>query len=327
MASVAREFAEIVKFRFGAPVLASEGAAGSIAHVAVMPGTRALGYVGVTLGFLSRHTYDLPLDFVSSARSETLTLTITRADFPVKSQRVPAGAAMLSGATVVESRDGRIGKLVQLSANLETHAIERIVVDRGIGGEVLAPVNDETAIGPGRIRLDLSADDVKRLTPYRPDADLLQEVMDALFDYPRLRIDLRGIQVRAVDGTVWLRGHVSSDLNSRIGVDQLQGIAGLAEIHNDLVADTDLAATVAAALARDPRTSHGQHIGVYPNLGDIYLRGAVATAEARAAAGEVAAEAPGVEHVFNELAVRPGADVVPVLSSVTSRAESVPGGS
>lgn len=327
MGSVAREFAEFVRFRFGAPVLASDGAAGSIAHVIVAPGTRTVSHIGVKLGYLSRHIYDLPVDVVTDARAETVELTITRADFASKSQSIPAGSVALSGATVVESDGGRVGKLLQISASRETHVIERLVVDRGMGGgEGIAPVDATSSIDATRIRLKLTANELKALTPYRPDAALLQDVMNALYDYPRLRIDLRAIHVRAVDGMVWLQGHVSSDLNSRIAEDQIKGITGLAEIHNQLVADTDLAAAVATALARDPRIQHGQHIGVYPNLGDIYLRGAVSTPEARAAAGEVASRVAGVEHVFNELAVRPGADVVPVLSSVTSNAEAVPGG-
>jgi osmotically-inducible protein OsmY len=326
MGSVAREFAEVVKFRLGASVLASDGAAGSIAHVVVAPGTHTVSHIGVKLGHLFRHIYDLPVDVVAAARAETVEVTITRADFAPQSQNVPAGSVALSDAMVVESDGGRVGKLLQISASRETYIVERIVVERWKGGgEVIVPVDATTSIDARRIRLKLTSNDLKTLTPYRPDDVLIQDVMAALYDYPRLRIDLRAIQVRAVDGMVWLQGHVSSDLNSRIAADQIQGIAGVAEIHNQLVADTDLATAVATALARDPRTRHGQHIGVYPNLGDIYLRGAVSTPEVRAAAGEIAARVAGVAHVFNELAVRPTADVVPMLSSVTSNAEAVPG--
>jgi BON domain len=118
---------------------------------------------------------------------------------------------------------------------------------------------------------------------------------------------------------------VSSDLNTRLAEEQLQGIDGLAAIHNELITDTDLAAAIAAALARDPRTRE-QHIGVYPKLGDVYLRGVVRTPEAREAAGQIADAVPGAEKVINDLVVRPDADVVPTLASVTGQEDLVPGG-
>jgi osmotically-inducible protein OsmY len=96
-------------------------------------------------------------------------------------------------------------------------------------------------------------------------------------------------------------------------------------VHNELVADTDLASDVAIALAADPRT-RGQYIGVYPELGVVSLRGAVNSAAARAAAASIADAVPGIERVINELSVRPEADVLPNLASVTSEVERVPGG-
>jgi osmotically-inducible protein OsmY len=326
MGIAATEFAEVIKFRFGAPVIASDGASGVLAHVIVDPAARTVSHVGVRLNRFAPLAHSIPTALVKDARAESLELTIARAEIPAKAQAMPEGFVRVSSSTVVNANDKRLGRLAQLSADRDTLALRRLVVDRGLGrGEVLVPVDMTTVVGGRRIDVQLEPAQVNGLIVYRPDADLLQEINQALYDYPRLRVDLRGMQARVVDGEVWLKGHISSDLNSRLAEDQLKGISGLAAVHNQLVSDPDLAAAVAASLARDPRT-RGQHIGVYPALGEVRLRGAVATSEARAAAAQVAAAVPGAERVVNELAVRPDADVVPVFAGVTGQDDLVPGG-
>lgn len=326
MAMPPTEFTEIIKFRFGAPVVASDGASGVVDHVIVDPSTRTVTHVGITLTRYFGAAHSLPVAFVKDARAKQVELTIPREEIAHKAQTMPDGFARLSTATMVDGGGKRIGRLVQISVVHATLAIRRLVVARGLSREeVLVPVDAATQLDSKHIAAQLDEAQMKQLIAYRPDSDLLREVADALYNYPRLRVDLRGIEARAVDGEIWLRGHVSSDLNSRLAVDQLVGIKGIAQVHNELVADTDLAAAVAAALARDPRTQR-QHIGVYPTLGNVRLGGAVTTPEARSAATQVAGAVPGVARVENELVVRTDADVVPVFAGITGQEDRVPGG-
>jgi osmotically-inducible protein OsmY len=320
------EFVDVSKFRFGAPVNASDGASGSVEQVVVDPGARTVLFVGVKLSRLSRKIYQLPIALVAQAQQHLVELSITRDEVAQKAQALPAGLVRLTSSTPVANGGKPFGHLAQVGVYRASSTLRRLVVHRGPGrGEVLVAVTPATDLNEKRISVHLSATEVQSLTPYRPDSELVREVEEALYNYPRLRIDLRGIQVRAVDGEVWLPGHVSSDLNSRLVVDQLQGIAGLAAIHNQLIADPDLAAAVAEALAADPQT-RGQHIGVYPNLGEIHLRGVVDSFSAYEAATKVATAVPGVEKLVNQLIIRPGADVVPVFAGITGRDDLVPGG-
>jgi osmotically-inducible protein OsmY len=146
-----------------------------------------------------------------------------------------------------------------------------------------------------------------------------------LFDHAPLRLDLAAIEIHPLDGVVQLRGHVSNDLLRRMAEDQVQGITGMSELHNDLVADNDLAATVSMALALDSRTA-GQHIGVYPRLGEIHLRGSVRTRAAYEGASNVAGAVPAVTRIMNELRIDPDANEISVLAGVTNREDMVPGG-
>jgi osmotically-inducible protein OsmY len=326
MGTAPTEFAEIIKFRFGAPVVASDGHAGYVAHVIVDSVGGVVTHVGIRLGRLDSYAHNIPVTLLSSAAAEQVELTITRDEIKQKAQPMPSGGVQLSHSTLVDVNGKRLGRLVQVSAVRDTLAVHRLVVDRGLGrGEVLIPVGNATRWDSKRVSVQLPDSQARALVNYRTDEELLREVTQALYDYPRLRIDLRGMRVRAVDGDVWLTGHVSSDLNSRVAEDQLVGIAGLAGVHNELMTDTDLASNVAAALAQDPRT-HGQHIGVYPVLGEVRLRGTVKTQGAKDAATQVTAAVPGADQVVNELRVDPTGDVVPILAGITGEDDVVPGG-
>nr|MBF6592663.1 BON domain-containing protein [Ktedonobacterales bacterium] len=190
---------------------------------------------------------------------------------------------------------------------------------------VLVPASGITTIDERGRTVEVRLPNGETPTPYRADADVLTEMHDALWNYARLRVDLRAVEMRVIDGEAWLRGHVSSTLNRRVISDLVLNIPGLHETHNELVADNDLAVTIARALAKDPRT-HGQMIGVYPNLGRVFLRGRAHSPEVALIATQVAAEASGQAEVINQLGIDPAATLIPALSPVTGTDDIVPGG-
>jgi hypothetical protein len=69
-----------------------------------------------------------------------------------------------------------------------------------------------------------------------------------------------------------------------------------------------------------------EHIGVYPRLGVVRLRGTVRSAEEKRLATQVASGIHGVASVQNELRIDPNATVVPTMASVTNEEDMVPGG-
>lgn len=72
------------------------------------------------------------------------------------------------------------------------------------------------------------------LPPYRPDAELQQEIEDILFDLTPLHIDLKGITIRVLDSVLYLNGNISSQLRADIVQNQVMGVPGLLEINNNL---------------------------------------------------------------------------------------------
>jgi osmotically-inducible protein OsmY len=330
--------AEAWKFRFGADISASDGAAGKLVAVGVVADEQGqtLTYLGVRVRLFSRHHYFVPVEVITDADAERVTLNIALAEIEKWPLAPSDSGIVLSSSTrmnTIDSRDVRdrddavgkqLGRLVQITVDPVTHALRSYVVDRCWRGEVLVPVRAVISVAAQQVtaRLDISPD---HLLPYRPDEQLRQDICDRLFDHAPLRLDLAAIEIHPLDGVVRLRGHVSNDLLRRMAEDQLQGITGMSELHNNLVADNDLAATVSMALALDSRTA-GQHIGVYPRLGEIHLRGSVRTRAAYEGASNVAGAVPAVTRIMNELRIDPDANEISVLAGVTNREDLVPGG-
>lgn len=322
MQTAATEFAEVLKFRFDADIEAADGEAGRLAAVVADPATRAITHAVVKTRPFFGATCFVPLRLVTGATADTVSISVSLAEIEKMSAQ-PDGIPLNTSTSVTTGRKP-LGRLRQITVNHETRAPRHLVIERR-GQEALVPAAMIASIAVKQISVDLGEVNPAQLVSYRPDEELHQEVYDAIYDYPRLRVDLPGIVIHAIDGVVWLRGYVASDLSCRLVSDQLGGIVGLAELHNELIADNQLAAAVSMALGRDPRTA-GEPIGVYPRLGTVHLRGNARSVAARQAAGEIARAVPGVKAVVNELHLDPRAEVVPVLASVTNEEDRIPGG-
>jgi osmotically-inducible protein OsmY len=321
MQTAATEFAGVLKFRFDSGIMASDGEEGKLTQVIADSQQRTVTHLGIRVGLLFGKTCYLPIQYVSEATTNLVTVSASQ-DEILTYTSIPEGAP-LTHSTGVMVAGKRIGHLTQLTFHRETLVLRHLVIEHG-SREVLLPASVVTSITSRQISADLGGTSVARLTIYRPDEELRQAVYDAIYNYSRLRVELAGIAIHAIDGVVWLHGYVSNDLNRRMVEDQLWHIPGLAELHNELIADNELAANVSMALARDSRTAT-QHIGVYPKFGQVHLRGRALTAEARQDAGTIAATVPGVNSVVNELLIDPNAQVVPVLAGITNEEDQVPG--
>jgi osmotically-inducible protein OsmY len=319
-------------FRLGGPVQTSEGEPATLAQVVMDVSGQSVTHIGVRFSsglFGHGQVSYAPFEVITEATPDMVTLAVSRQELDERMKATPTGFK-LSVETQVLLDGKRVGRVSQLIFENTTQVLWRLVIDRGLSGEWSAPASAVTQLDARQIALSSKGtkkgtNTTELLTPYVPDAELIEDVRRAIEDYPRLRIDLKGINIHAIAGVVWLDGHVSSDLNRLLAAEQLQGMHGLAELHNDLIADNQLAINVSKALASDPRTAHA-HIGVYPSLGVVHLRGVVATDEIRQAAEHIARAVPGVKAVFNETRINPTSDVLPILAGVTGDEDLVPGG-
>jgi osmotically-inducible protein OsmY len=315
------DFTDVRKVPFGASALTSEGERGSVVEVIVTQATGAAQGVGARFGLFGKTIYTT-LDHVLSGNEDELTFDVPRAAL---NATAPAGAR-LNAATQVTLNDKRVGRLAHITFDAHSGKPLRLVVERGAAGPVAIAASAISGINEKSIALTSGTTGASAtLTAYRPDGELREDIRRAIERYARMRVDIGGVDIQAVDGVVWLRGHVSSELNRRMIVDITGGVPGVAELHNEMITDPALAANISAALARDPATAE-EHIGVYPTLGRVFLRGVVKTPSAREAAARIAASGHGAGEIINELRVNPSANVLPVMASVTGDEDIVPGG-
>ena len=315
------EFTTARKIRFGADAYTSEGERGAVTEVVVEPTTGAAVGVGVRFGMFGRVVY-AGFGHLTKATEHEIELDAPRSALDA----TPPVGVRLTAATQVTLDGKRVGKLAHITFDGATHAPFRIVVDRGGAGDEAVSARTLTKVDAGTLALSSRRDGAgPALSPYHSDSDLCADVLKAIEKYARMRVDIAGLDIQAVDGVIWLRGHVSSELNRRLAEDLCQGVEGVAELHNQLITDPDLAASISSALARDPRTAD-ERIGVYPSLGRVHLRGSVHTAVAREAAAQIAAADHGAREIINELRVDSNATMLPVLAGVTGDEDAVPGG-
>lgn len=305
------EFTTVRKAHFGAEARTSEGERGAVVEVVVEPSTGAAISIGIRFGMFGRVAY-ASFEHLTVATEKEVTLDMPRSAL----ETAPPAGARLTIATQVTLDGKRVGRLAHITFDNATRAPLRVVIDRGVSGSVVAAAGALIKADSAALALSSRRDGAgPALTPYYPDSSVRDDVRRAIEKYARMRVDIAGVDIQVVDGVVWLRGYVSSEMNRRLVEDLSSSVVGVAEIHNLLITDSDLAARISHALASDPRTAE-ERIGVYPTLGRVRLRGSVHTAVAREATAQIAA-GHGASEVINELRVDPSATVLPVLAGVT----------
>lgn len=128
------------------------------------------------------------------------------------------------------------------------------------------------------------------------------QVYDLLWSEQGLRTTTADIEIDAVEGAVTLNGRVRTHIQ-RQQAERLAraGLNGW-QLRNNLIADDQLAIGLAGRLAADPRTATA-NVRIDAYLGVVYLRGAVHSAEQRAAVLALVGQAPDVVKVEDTLAI------------------------
>jgi osmotically-inducible protein OsmY len=305
---------EMQKFHFGKRIICTDGDEGFLTHVVCDPDTCRLTHIGVKQGRLFGKLVQLPYDTVVDASGDGVSLNITRAELAATGNPTVSGA-ILDNKCIIENvgAAGR-GTLSLIAVHPRSGELAYIVAHnlRPNQGTWLLEEYIET-VATGIIKVNIPATTFQELPPYRSDSELQQEVESILYDITAMHIDLKGMNIRVLDGVLYLDGNISSSLRSEIAQDQVLGVNGLLEIKNNLVCDDRLAGDLAMALGRDPRT-RDLPIGVYPRLGAVRLGGAVHTSQQKVATEEITRNFPGVRSVLNELVVNPDTDIIHVMA-------------
>jgi osmotically-inducible protein OsmY len=131
----------------------------------------------------------------------------------------------------------------------------------------------------------------------RPDADIRADVL-ALLDHVTMlhHVDPDSVSIEVHDGEVFLRGHVGTVMQRHLLRARAGETPGVTAVHDNLVADPDLAIAVSTALAADARLA-GQRLRVVASNGWVHALGEVSGPGALAAVLETAAGLPQVRGI------------------------------
>lgn len=305
---------EMQKFRFGSKVICSDGEDGYLSHVGVDASTQSVVTLGIKLGRFFGKTVFVPFSIVLEASGQGIILSTTQAEL-VASQTQAEGAQFDAHSSVRESESNARGTLLLVSAHKQSGKISYIVAHSlRANQDTLLRQEYISKIENGSMLVSVPNATFQTLPPYRSDEDLQREVEAVLFDFAPLHIDFPGMHVCVLDSVLYLDGNISSSLRSDIVDDQASGVQGLLEVKDRMVGDDILAADLAMALGRDPRT-RDLPLGVYPRLGVVRLNGYVHNKQQKVAAEQIASNFPGVRSVSNDLVIKPKAELLNIMSS------------
>jgi uncharacterized protein YrrD len=135
---------------------------------------------------------------------------------PVRVGQTPGasgGRPIRAGMTVV-ARDGEVGKVDLVLVDPISRRATYFVIRRDglLGHDTIVPVDWAVEIDPDRIVLDVPKAKLAELPLYRPDEEILADVLDALWsDHDLKPAELAFVEVRVRDGVVELSGHTLTE--------------------------------------------------------------------------------------------------------------------
>ena len=138
------------------------------------------------------------------------------------------------------------------------------------------------------------------------DADLVDRVRKALWEYEPLRATRPRLEVHVDGGRVTLSGRMRTLAMKEISEYLLRRLDGVNAVRNDIVADPEVIQAVADALATDPELGP-LCIRVDARDGDVVLAGDIPSEALADRALDVASRVPVAERVGSRMIVRAGA--------------------
>src|SRR5579862_9003082 len=187
----------LLQINLGSVANATDDTLGKVTQVLVFPKTWQISHVVVQRGLVMKKQLVLPAEFITEARADGLQLSLLVDDLVQKAQMPKENLLALKEHMQVVNSSQNLGGLSEVFFDAETRRLAYVVVHRHAiaGGEVLLTVDQLADLTSDRLEITVSPKDFASLPHYRADPELEEEVHQALWDYPRLRIDLNAVKV------------------------------------------------------------------------------------------------------------------------------------
>jgi|SRR5581483_9602813 len=222
---------------------------------------------------------------------------------------IEAGARDLyAPGTPVDGRGGRLGTLQGIRYDPETHRPSFLLVrEPGLFGLFshtrLVPAEWVKHATRHRILLDADEATFRKCQVLREDADILEDVAEALAAEGSLRPFRLAIEPQVHEGIVELHGYARTPGHKRLAEQAARSVPGVIGVRNLLYDDESLMYAVAQALTADPVVRQA-HLRVDSRLGEITLTGELPSEADLEKAIQLARSVPGVKVVRTAIAIR-----------------------
>jgi Mg2+/Co2+ transporter CorC/osmotically-inducible protein OsmY/sporulation protein YlmC with PRC-barrel domain len=297
--SVSRD-GRLIEVGLGKDVVCGTEAVGRVEQLVAEPKTgRVRHFVVRSRG----RAFVLPLEVVDRTDEGVVYLARSGCDL----QRFPTyEPAAISERTEVVCGDGPVGRVQQVlldpSSGVATHIVVRLTTGLLTPREVVVPLTWARSISSSRIELSALRAELLDLPEYRPDDEIAADILRRLAEDPQFQgLDRYTLKAKVQAGVVWLTGRVRT-AEHKLAAEQLASTTpGVLSVRDELIADDEVAANIERALQNAGLPLTDLEVAVL--LGQVKLRGRVATRPDREAAERVARSVPGVESIVNDLVV------------------------
>jgi uncharacterized protein YrrD len=158
-----------------------------------------------------------------------------------------AGGRPLRAGQRVVCRDGEVGPLDLVLLDPDSRRVTHFVVRRGglLGRDTIVPVEWVREITRDQVVLDVYRGQLEQLPAYRPDEEITDDVLEALWDHSDLPPgELQLVGVRTRDGVVELDGHTLTE-GAKATIEAVaRSVPGVLGVRNRLQSLDALAAAV-----------------------------------------------------------------------------------
>ena len=286
--------------RLGCPVRFRDRWQGRLAAFEIDEGWLVLNVV-VSRGLFRPVEVRLPFSIADAWDDGALSLDCTSDQaFGREVPPVAAPAMPISARTPVSAAEVRLaGALVER----ESRRVSRLLLAAGMLTRHTRAVDvREVTLEGGVVHLAAQLD---ALPVYRPDAELLQAVRDAIAVQPHLTADdRRAVSVDVADGVAHLSGNVRTPQAEASVREAAASVPGLSEVRSAVVDDRALETAVGRALDAAGMFRYGR-LYVRAALGEATVGGYISAAGPAADIVKAAAAVPGVRSVVDRMEVAP----------------------
>lgn len=295
---------------WGQGVASTDAWAGSVDGVVVAVDGRVVTHLIVKRGLLFSRHYVVPVTHVWRSDPEGVYLDVGAIDlfqFPrANGADGQESSASLTSRTRATSADGDTLHVKGVRHHAEGYGLTHLIVKSPgrTGRRLLLPEHMVTDLSPTDAPLTISEQELDRLPTHRADADIQNDLWEALYGAEVIPpVDLSGMRLSVSGGLVKMDGNARSFAAISDAARIVRSTSGVGGVENRVMSDWDIDLAIAACVSNVSRELAGS-IVPHTQLGIVRMEGWVPSVGVKETVVRAVASLDGILRVDEELEVR-----------------------